>query len=549
MKGSMAIEEYIDVEQPSARERGGIWSLVELSRRDGELGELSRDVSRALDTLAQITSEFSCDSARSALAVSVITDNVEQLAHQLQDLTASTTSLRASSETAAHSAEEAAVFAEQLSTESARGLDVLRPLIDATREISDQVVRVHELVQALAGNELAAIGEFSAIIDRIADQTKLLALNAAIEAARAGEHGRGFAVVADEVGKLASETASRTAQIRETVKRTRVQMDEVMEVMATARERSGKTTAEADTGLEVLERIAELIGSSNEQTTQLAALAEEQSADVQAIDASLQVITAGSAEIEQHAKSVGRAQLDLTSSAERASLMLGKFDTGGAISRLRGRCDQLADELRAILEAAIDERRLTLSQVLDLRYEEARGPLIGRFARLFDVSKADPAGFSPPKYHTAYDAVVDRAMMERMDAVLAQEPGLTFALPFDLNVYAPAHNSIVSKDITGDPATDLAQNRTKRFFLDSPALTRASRMELGVKLPAEVLTRQQITATRAVLTEPAHDGRPFLLQTYARDTGAVLTTLSVPLYVKGQRFGCVCLGWDPEKLR
>ena len=545
----MAIDEYVDTEERPTRDRGAVWSLGDLSHRDGELGELSGDVSRALDTLAQITSEFSCDSARSSLAVSVITDNVQHLAAQLQDLTARTSSLRTSSEGAAQAAAEAAELAEQLSLESARGLDVLRPLIDATRQISEQVVRVHELVQTLAGSELASIGEFSAIIDRIADQTKLLALNAAIEAARAGEHGRGFAVVADEVGKLASETASRTAQIRETVKRTRTQMDDVMEVMSSARDRSARTTADADTGLEVLERIAELIDSSNERATQMTGLADAQRADVQAIDASLQVITGGSAEIEQHAASVARAQLDLTSSAERASVVLGRFDTGGAISRLRGRCEGLAGELRGILEAAIDERRVTLSQLLELRYEEARGPLIARFARLFDVSRADPAGFSPPKYHTAYDALVDRAMMERMDAVLAAEPGLTFALPFDLNVYAPAHNSVVSKDITGDAAKDLAGNRTKRFFLDSPALTRASRMELGVKLPTEVLTRQQIAARGAVLTEPTRDTRPFLLQTYARDTGAVLTTLSVPLYVKGQRYGCVCLGWDPEQLR
>ena len=85
----------------------------------------------------------------------------------------------------------------------------------------------------------------------------------------------------------------------------------------------------------------------------------------------------------------------------------------------------------------------------------------------------------------AYDAVVDRAMMARMDAVVAAEPGLAFALPFDLNAYAPAHNSSVTKAITGDPAADLAGNRTKRFFLDSPALTRASRMELGTQLPGE----------------------------------------------------------------
>ncbi len=213
---------------------------------------------------------------------------------------------------------------------------------------------------------------------------------------------------------------------------------------------------------------------------------------------------------------MARAQLDLSSSTERASITLGRFDTGGLISRLRNRCEDLADELREVLESAIDDRRVSLSQVLELSYEEATGPLIARFGRLFDVSRADPAGFSPPKYHTAYDAIVDRAMMARMDAVVAAEPGLTFALPFDLNAYAPAHNTSVTQAITGDPATDLARNRTKRFFLESPALTRASRMELGVELPPEVLTRQQIAAAGAVLDRarprqpavPAPDLRP-----------------------------------------
>jgi methyl-accepting chemotaxis protein len=192
---------------------------------------------------------------------------------------------------------------------------------------------------------------------------------------------------------------------------------------------------------------------------------------------------------------------------------------------------------------------VSLADVIELNYTEAQGANIARFGRLFDVSAADPAGFSPAKFHTAYDALVDREMMERMDAVLAAEPGLTFALPFDLNAYAPAHNTAFSQDITGDPARDLAGNRTKRFFLDSEALTHASRMELGVNLPAEVLTRAQIRSARARLTSRAAGGRPVLVQTYARDTGAVLTTLAVPLYVKGERYGCVCLGWDPEKLR
>jgi methyl-accepting chemotaxis protein len=538
-----------DPEPPALREAGAPWPLVELAGRGGELGALSRDVARALDELAQITSEFSCGSARSAVAVSVISDNVERLGEQLEVVTTRSGSLQASSAEAAESADASAELAEQLTVESARGLDVLGPLIDAIRQISERVVRVHELLEVLAGNELASIEEFSTIIHRIADQTKLLALNAAIEAARAGEHGRGFAVVADEVGKLASETATQTAGIRETVTRTRSQMDEALTAAAAAREQASHSSEGADAGRETLERISGLIGASTDTATRIATLARQQLADVQEIDVNLQAITAGSAEIEQRAHSVARSQLDLSASTQRASLTIARFDTGGLISRLRGRCETLAEELRAILEAAVDERRVSLRDVLELRYEEATGPLINRFARLFDVSRADPAGFSPPKYHTAYDALVDKAMMERMDAVLAAEPKLTFALPFDLNAWAPAHNSVVTQAITGDPAKDLAGNRTKRFFLESEALTRASRMELGVELPGKVLTRAQISAAGAALREPADNRRPFLLQTYARDTGAVLSTLSVPLYVHGQRYGCVCLGWDPERLR
>jgi methyl-accepting chemotaxis protein len=547
----MAIEEISRDETDSGppRERGATWPLIALAERGGELGELSRDVAHALDELAQTTSEFSCGSARSSVAVWVISDNVQRLRDQLEGLSVSSGSLRESSAQTAESAGASADLLEQLSVESARGLDVLGPLIDAIRQISDRVVRVHELVETLATNELASIEEFSAIIHRIASQTKLLALNAAIEAARAGEHGRGFAVVADEVGKLASETASQTSQIRATVTATRSQMNEVVAATAIAREQTAKSSEDADSGREILERISVLVDSSNDTANQIATLARQQLADVQEIDVNLHAITAGSAEIEQQAEAVAQAQLDLSASTERASLTIARFDTGGLISRLRERCEGLAGELRTILETAVDERHVSLSNVLELRYQEATGPLIDRFGRLFDVRRADPSGFSPPKYHTAYDALVDRAMMERMDAVLAAEPKLTFALPFDLNAWAPAHNSIYSQDITGDPATDLAGNRTKRFFLESGTLTRASRMELGVDLPGEVLTRARFSAAGAGLREPGGDHRPFLVQTYARDTGAVLTTLSVPLYVHGQRYGCVCLGWDPERLR
>ncbi len=219
---------------------------------------------------------------------------------------------------------------------------------------------------------------------------------------------------------------------------------------------------------------------------------------------------------------------------------------GVPFERLHRVCYDLAGELRAILEAAVDRHKVTLDELLALEYQEFRGPMVRRLNRLFDVGCVDEYGFSPPKFQTAYDAIVDEPMMERMDAVLAAEPRLTFALPFDLNVYAPAHNGAFSRDCTGDPIEDLALNRTKRFFLESAALTRAARMGLGIEPPQRRLSRDEIERAGGHLHEPRGDGPPpFLIAIYLRDTGAVLRTLSVPLYVRGERFGAVTIGWDP----
>jgi methyl-accepting chemotaxis protein len=529
---------------------GGVWPLGEIARRGDEVGELARAAGAAFDDLGQITSEFSCGAARSSLAASTISEHVDELSAALAQVSAAVESLRDAAAETTSSAGESASAAAELAACGAEGLRVIGPLIDAVEQVHRHAEEVHDRIEALSTRELAEIESFSTVINRIASNTKLLALNAAIEAARAGEHGRGFSVVAEEVGRLASETSQQTGRISETIERVRTEMTATVSAAASARESSAQSAEDAVAGRAALERIGELTEHVDARVTHIASLAELQQGDVQAVQENLGTITVRAREIEAQARAAAAQQLELSASTERAYAVVAQFDTGGPLTRLRGRAERLADDLRAVLEHAVDARRVTLRDLLELRYEEARGPAIQRFGRLFDVSRAPQEGFEPAKFHTAYDALVDEAMMDHMDAVLTEEPGLTFALPFDLNAFAPAHNRIFSRPITGDPATDLAGNRTKRFFLDAPALVRASRMELGVSLPDAVLTRGQIKAAGARLTEPAAGTRPpFLLLTYARDTGAVLSTLSVPLYAHGQRFGCVCLGWDPERLR
>jgi methyl-accepting chemotaxis protein len=536
--------------EPPLRRPDGVWDLPMLRRTlEGEQAAATEAMIKAFHEMAQITSDFSIKAARNSQSAGVIGTETERLREDLEVVGAMVESVRSSSEEVARSASEAASLTGELARETDHGLDTVVRVVDAIGVLHDHASEVADLIAKLVANELASIGSISSMIAAVASQTKLLALNAAIEAARAGEHGRGFAVVADEVGRLALETSTQSAEISKTIEQTRGQLESLKVITQSARERAQQSAADAESGRGALERIGTLVSASTGPATRIAELASTQLEDVDGVALRVRNVVDAGAEIERQTKAVAVNELALADGTELASLTIARFDTGGMIDRLHGRVAVLADELSAILENAIDSGRVTLEQVLALDYEEAVGPNIARFARLFDVSRVSPSGFSPPKYHTAYDALVDVAMMERMDAVLAAEPMLTFALPFDLNAYAPAHNSVYTRDATGDQAVDLVGNRSKRFFLDSGALTRASRMELDIDLPMRAVTRDEIVRAGADLRQPADRRRTLLLQTYSRDTGAILRALSVPLYVKGERFGCVTLGWDPELLR
>jgi hypothetical protein len=169
------------------------------------------------------------------------------------------------------------------------------------------------------------------------------------------------------------------------------------------------------------------------------------------------------------------------------------------------------------------------------------------------VSRVPGSGFDPPKYSTAYDALVDEELQALSDAILADEPALELVAATDLNTYVPSHNSIYCRDWTGDPASDLKGNRIKRF-IGTAQVIRAARIGLGPdagKLP-ELATRAEVE--RACLCpggsgqgggERAHE-RDFLVQTMARDTGAILTILAVPIYVRDRCWGASVLAWSPE---
>lgn len=528
------------------RDGSGVWQLAEAGQQQGAEGELASAVGDSLDGLTKVIANFSVNAARSAQASGVVASRIQSLSSEIEELSSSFDGLAGSAEHAQDLAVKTATTSETLSEANGRMLEVLGQLIDGIAEISAEARQMHELISALAGNEIASIGQFSSVIERIAKQTRLLALNAGIEAARAGDDGRGFSVVASEVGRLAAETAEQTAMIKDTVKRTRTQMAVVEQAAATVSERSAAGSEDADRGREVLAEVGSLIADTNAHNGELVTLAEEQAQHMRVIDATLEESARHTVAMATEAESERERQLALTGAIHDASTYIARFDTGSELSRLRGECARCAHGVGEIIAQALASGQVAAADLLAQRYTPLAGGAAQRLSRLFDVSRLGADGFQPPKFATAYDALVDEAAMARLDAALAAIPGAEFVVLVDLNAWVVAHNTKFSRDITGDQAIDRMGNRTKIFLGEESGLLSAVRYPLACELPGRTLDRGAMRAAGAVFDRAAT--ATAVLASYVRGDNDVLMTLTVPVFAAGELFGGIACGWSSGRI-
>lgn len=419
-----------------------------------------------------------------------------------------------------------------------------------TRELQAQMGVTIERIDRLM-ESVNAIMAVSGVIDAIAQQTRLLSVNASIEAARAGEHGRGFGVVAHEVGTLADNTARRTQEIKALLNKVTEDLGPTRQAVEKSGALVEDAAARAHSLGAAMGRINKLADDIATHMNAISSSVEQQREGIGDVFDKLRAATDSARTITKDAEAMTQATFALSELTEETFDHFASVDTDSTFHRVLGLARNLAKRSETIFDQAIDSGRCTLSDVLALEYREIKGDDIGSLAHLFNVSRVPRSGFTPPKYHTRYDRVVDGDLMEAMDDIKSREPGLIFALVIDLNAYGPIHNRDYCKDWTGDPDKDLVGNRIKRFFTDQRVLVRGARVGLpgGASLP-ERASRDDFVRTGAQLGDASSAARNrFLVQTYARDTGAIVTALTVPLFASGERWGAVLMGWNTDGAR
>jgi len=263
---------------------------AESARREGMLVAADK-LDRMVDVLTEAATELA---GRVEQATKGAADQSDRLAGTVASMGQMSTTVLDVAKNASQASETASAARDK----AVEGAEVVRQAVDGIGQARERAMRLSHDMTGL-GSQAEGIGRILGVISDIADQTNLLALNAAIEAARAGEAGRGFAVVADEVRKLAEKTMSATAEVGQAIrgiqdgtKKSAAGVREAVDVIE-------KATGLAGQSGQALRVIVSLVEEASDQVRAIAAAAEEQSAASEAIERSIVAVNDVSRETGQ----------------------------------------------------------------------------------------------------------------------------------------------------------------------------------------------------------------------------------------------------------
>lgn len=296
-----------------------------------EIAKVSRMLNQLTERLRSVIGSISTTSDQVTASAHQLRNTAEHIAGDSEEVVvqASTVAtageeMAATSGDIAQNCQMAAEGAQRASQSALNGAEVVDKTVSVMSQIADKVQESARTVESL-GARSDQIGAIIGTIEDIADQTNLLALNAAIEAARAGEQGRGFAVVADEVRALAERTSRATREISEMIKTIQSETKGAVAAMEQGVYQVEAGTMEAARSGDALRDILEHVNAVATQVNQIATAAEEQTATTSEISSNMQKITMVVQQTSHGAQDSATAAAHLSSNAEELQRLVQQF--------------------------------------------------------------------------------------------------------------------------------------------------------------------------------------------------------------------------------
>ncbi|MBD9628563.1 HAMP domain-containing protein [Pseudomonas sp. PDM19] len=309
---------------------GDLSVSIEVRRKD-EVGQLMGAVGSMADSLRGIVSRLSDGVGQITASAQALSSVTERTQHGVNSQKAETdqvatamNQMAATVHDVARNAEEAASSAEQADGKVASGQDVVRQTLGRIEQLADAVRAATQSIEQL-GRESQSIGSVLDVIKNVAEQTNLLALNAAIEAARAGEQGRGFAVVADEVRALARRTQQSTVEIETLIAALQNGANTSVQRMQRSHALVEMTVGDAVQTEAALGTIASAVAVIHQMNQQIAAASEQQSAVAEEISRSVSSIRGIADESAQAMESTASSSVELAQLSRELQGLVGQF--------------------------------------------------------------------------------------------------------------------------------------------------------------------------------------------------------------------------------